>query len=147
MKIVEGGIRSELGRKSIPSYYREHASNQIHIFDDVFHVEKHNFITETDKGAPTKYQDLWTVWAPIVPLIERLKHYRELDMTENLIKVMADTGKGKTKVCFCIIPFGEIEEKQRRSTYAEGGVLSKISKPSGINKCILYFSVPEIKGR
>ena len=66
-------------------------------------------------------------------------------MTETLIKVTADTGKGKTKVCFCIIPFGEIEEKQRRSTYAEGGVLSKISKPSGINKCILCFCVPEIK--
>ena len=70
MKIVEGGIRSELGRKSIPSHYREHVSNQIHIFDDVFHAEKHNFITETDKGAATKYEDLWTFWAPIVPLIE-----------------------------------------------------------------------------
>ena len=114
MKIVEGGIRSELGRKSIPSHYREHASTQIHIFDDVFHAEKHNFITETDKGAPTKYEDLWTVWTPIVPLIERLKHYRELDVTDTLIKVMADTGKGKTKVCFCIIPFGEIEEKAKK---------------------------------
>ena len=56
MKIVEGGIRADLGRQAIPSHYREHASSQIHILDNFFNVGKLNFITETKNGAPSKYR-------------------------------------------------------------------------------------------
>ena len=58
---------------------------------------------------------------------------------------MADTGKGKTKVCFCIIPMNESTPTKTRSTYAEGGVLAKSSLNSGVNKCIMCFCVPKIK--
>ena len=145
MKIVEGGIRADLGRQAIPSHYREHASNQIHLLDNFFNVEKHNFITATNAGMPTKYIDLWTVWAPIIPLIECINNYRKnIASSDYLIKVMADSGKGKTIVCFCIIPINEYTSANTRSTYAEGGVLSKCSLNSGINKCIMCFCVPKI---
>ena len=90
--------------------------------------------------------DLWTVWAPIVPLIEWINNYRKNTASSDyLIKVMADSGKGKTIVCFCIIPMNECTSTNTRSTYAEGGVLAKCSLNSGINKCIMCFCVPKIK--
>ena len=117
MKIVEGGIRADLGRKAIPSHYREHASSQIHVLDNFFNVEKHNFITATNGGIPSKYTEMWTVWASIVPLIEWINDYRNNTASSNhLINVMADTGKGKTKVCFCIIPMNECASTKTRST-------------------------------
>ena len=58
---------------------------------------------------------------------------------------MADTGKGKTKVCFCIIPMNECASTKTRSTQDEGGVLAKCFLDSGINKCIMCFCVPEFK--
>ena len=57
---------------------------------------------------------------------------------------MADTGQGKTKICFCIIPTEE-SVKKSRATYAQGGILAKGSLYSGINKCIMCFCTPQIK--
>ena len=120
MKIVEGGLRAELGRESIPPYYRKHASSQIKILENYFNVSKHTFITATNGGLPSDYTKLWTVWAPMVPLIIHINEYRNNDPSDYLIKVMADTGKGQTKVCFCIIPTMECSTNNSRSTYAEG---------------------------
>ena len=96
-------------------------------------------------GIPSEYTELWTVWAPIVPLIIHINEYRNNDPSDYLIKIMVDTGNGQSKVCFCIIPIKEWSTDTSRSTYAEGGVLAKQSLDSGINKCILCFCVPEIK--
>ena len=76
MKIVEGGIRADLGHHAIPPHYREHASSQIHILDNFFNVGKQNFITETKNGVLSIYTDLWTVCVPIFPLIEWINNYR-----------------------------------------------------------------------
>lgn len=146
MQIVSGGIRSDLGRQAIPSHYREHVSSQINFLKDYFYVEKHNFITETKSGLPTTFTDMWCVWAPIVPLIVIIFDLREnTDKSDYLIKVMADTGKGTTKVCFSIIPFNECTSTKKRTKYVDGGILAKRSLDSGINKCIICFCVPEIK--
>ena len=63
-----------------------------------------------------------------------------------MIKIMCDSGQGKTKVCICIIPLNDTNvEKKARYTYAEGGVLGKGGQYSGINKCIMCFCSPQIK--
>ena len=53
-----GGIRSELGQNSIPKNYEKHASEQIHILDDLFKYEQHMVVTKTDKGEPTKSENM-----------------------------------------------------------------------------------------
>ena len=63
-------IRSELGRKSIPKNYEKHATEQIHILDDLFKYEQHMLVTKTDKGEPTKSENMWIVWPPIVYFIK-----------------------------------------------------------------------------
>ena len=143
-KLIVGGIQSDLGRKSIPPNYITHASKQINILKDFFNCEKLNFIIETKDSLPIKYDDIWAVWAPIVPLIQYINDKRNNSCTDNIIKIMADTGQGKTKICFCIIP-NEAPVKRPRSTYAEGGILSKNATYSGINKCIMCFCSPHIK--
>ena len=52
---------------------------------------------------------------------------------------MADSGHNKMKVCLSIIPFEEQGLQKHRATYAEGGVLSKHSLDSGVNKVIMCF--------
>ena len=146
MKIVQGGIRADLGRNSLPPNYRHHASSQIHVLDNFYKSERHIFITATQMGAATEYTKMWTVFAPIVPLIEWINNYRNNnDSSEYLIKVMADSGRGKTKVCFCIIPTNESIPTKSRSTYAQGGVLAKCSLNSGVDKSILCFASPDMK--
>ena len=58
---------------------------------------------------------------------------------------MADSGRGKTKVCFCIISINQSISTKTRSTYAQGGVLAKCSLSSGVNKYILCFASPDMK--
>ena len=63
-----------------------------------------------------------------------------------MIKIMCDSGQGKTKVCLCIIPLDDDNvNKKARNTYAEGGVLAKGGQYSGTNKCIMCFCAPAIK--
>lgn len=144
-KLVIGGIQTDLGRKSIPPNYISHASNQIKLLKDFFIVDKQNFITETKDSIPTKYEDIWAVWAPIVPLINYINEARNnICSSDYTIKIMADTGQGKTKICFCII-HNESQVKRSRASYNEGGRLNKGSLYSGINKCIMCFCSPQIK--
>ena len=63
-----------------------------------------------------------------------------------MIKIMCDSGQGKTKVCICIIPLYDTNiEKKARNTHADGGVLVKEHQYSGIYKCIICFCAPAIK--
>ena len=119
------------------------------MLDDLYiHKKKHNFITATFSGIPSKYEDRWSVFAPIVPLIQRINEHRKIQIHQSdfLTKIMCDSGQGKAKVCLCIIPLniGDVEKKERH-TYKEGGILAKGSQCSGINKCIMCFCAPEIK--
>ena len=98
-----GGIRSELGRNSIPKNYEEYALEQIHILDDLFEYEQHMFVTKTDKGEPMKSENMRIVWAPIVSLIEWvIKDQNYGDSSDYLIKIMSDTGKGFLKYVFAL---------------------------------------------
>ena len=136
-----------MGRKSIPPNYPEHASAQSQILDKFYSHEKHNFITATKSGYPPEYNDMWTVYAPILPLVEFININREnLNPSDFMIKIMCDSGQGKTKVCICIIPLYDTNiEKKARNTYADGGVLAKEHQYSGIYKCIICFCAPAIK--
>ena len=139
------GIRSELGRKSIPNNYEKHASEQIHILDDLFKYKQHMFVTITDKGEPTKSENMWIFWALLVFLIEWVIKDRNYgDSSDYLIKIMGDTGKGFLKICFGIIPYDETQAKPR-STYAEGGAPARGFLDSVVNKYILCVCVPEIQ--
>ena len=136
-----------MGSKYFPSNYREYAPAQSHILDNLYIHEKHNFITATKSGIPSEYNDIWTVYAPIVPLVEFINIQREnLNPSEPMIKIMCDSGQGKTKVCLCIIPLDDDNaNKKAWNTYAEGEVLAKGGQYSGINKCIMCFCAPAIK--
>ena len=95
---------------------------------DIFYIhETHNFITATESGKPTEYNDIWAVYAPIVPLIECVNVHREnLNPSDFMIKIMCDSGQGKTKVFICIIPLNDTNvEKKAWYTDAESGVLEK----------------------
>ena len=146
-KIVTGGLRASLGRTSIPPYYNKHTSEQSKVLDHFYIHETHSFITATESGKPVKYDNIWAVYAPIVPLVEYINAQREnSDLSNFMIKIMCDSGQGKTKVCLCIIPITDSNvTKKARSGYAEGGILAKGGQYSGINKCILCFCAPEIK--
>ena len=145
-KILTGGIRATLGRSSFPSHYREHASATIHVLEPFYKCERQNFFVK-NKSDPIKSKNVWTVWAPVGPLIEFICNEREFSSTSDiLIKFMGDSGQGKTIICFCIIPLKSVATRpKRRATYLEGGVLAKGFSYSGVNKCIMAFCAPEIK--
>ena len=147
-KIVTGGIRSDLGRKCIPTNYRNHASSLSKSLDNFYVCEKHEFIVSTKSGEPSKYMAMWSVYAPIVPLIEWVNIKREnVNPEDYMIKIMCDSGQGKLKICMCIIPINSDINltKKTRSLYIEGGILAKGYQYSGINKCIMCFCAPGIK--
>lgn len=144
-KLLVGGIQSNLGRKSTPPNYINHASKEINLLKDFFNSDQQNFITETKDSLPIKYENIWTVWAPMLPLIQFINNKRNNTCSSNyIIKIMGDSGQGKTKICFCVIPI-ERAAKKSRASYAEGGILSKGSIYSGVNKCIMCFCCPQIK--
>ena len=149
-RIVVGGIQADMGRNSVPPRYREKLSQQTRTLEEYFISERHRFVIETKSGVITDERLMWTVYAPILPLVRRVMMERGLEdpnSEDYMIKVMADTGQGKTKICFCICPTSDSSglEKKKRSTYAEGGVLNKASSWLGIKKCIMCFCAPEIK--
>ena len=79
-------------------------------------------------------------------MIEFINIERQNDSSsEYLIKVMADTGQQMFKVCFCIIPLTECKNMSR-ATRSEGGILAKGAMYSGVNKCIMVFCAPKMKG-
>ena len=151
MRTITGGIQSDLGRNAVPPRYRDRLSQKTRSLDEYFTLEEHRFVVETKAGVPSDEQLVWTVWAPILPLVKRVMKGRKInenDADDYMIKVMADTGQGKTKICFCICPIRTScgrDLRKKRATYAEGGILSKASSWSGINKCIMCFCAPEIK--
>ena len=65
--------------------------------------------------------------------------------SEYLIKVLLDTGKGKTKVCFSIIPYECGYSNHKRANYEQGGILAKKSQYSNVNECVLCFCSSQIK--
>ena len=145
-KIVAGGIRSSLGKKSIAPNYRDHASGSLHLLDEFYKYEMQDFSIENKSESSASFKSVWTVWAPLNPLIHFVNNKRNLPSTSDyLIKIMGDSGQGKTKICFCIIPFNESTSTKKRSTYLEGGALAKGFNYSGVNKCIMCFCAPEIK--
>ena len=77
MMVLTGGIRVDFGSPSIPSNYREHASRQSCILKDFYNLEKVSFITQTNTGSPIEFKEIWSVWAPIVPLIEYVNKTRK----------------------------------------------------------------------
>ena len=133
-----------MGRKLIPSFHREHVSGKIKHQQDNFQLKEENFEIETTIGSQTK--NIWTVSADIIPLIEKIFSERKIQcFSDYLIKVMMDTGKGKTKVCFSTIPYECGSSNHKRASYEQGGILAKKSQYSGVNKCILCFCSSQIK--
>ena len=147
-KLVAGGIRSSLGKQSIAPHYREHASASLHLLEEFYKYEMQDFFVanSSESEASSSFKKVWTVWAPLKPLINFIINKRNMTSTSDyLIKIMGDSGQGKTKICFCIIPLNEPTRARKRSSYLEGGALAKGYNYSGINKCIMCFCAPEIK--
>ena len=120
MKIVTWGIRFAYGKKSVPPYYQKHVSDQSQILDIFYIHETHNFITATESGKPTEYNDIWAVYAPIVPLIECVNVHREnLNPSDFMIKIMCDSRQGKTKVFICIIPLNDTNVEKKHGIHMQ----------------------------
>ena len=127
--MLTGGIQSAIGRDSVPANYRLMLSQKTKVLEPFYNVGKVNLITKSKKDEPS-FNDVWCVWANLISLIDEINTQRgNKDDNELFIKIMADSRQGKTKFCFCIYNY-EPEEpvKNKRSSYTEGGILSKRAK-------------------
>ena len=110
-----GTIQKDLGRQSITPRYIEHASSMSQVLGEFYMCEKQVFVTETKSGVVSVSKELWTVWSPIAPLVNKVMTERKVeDSSDYLIKVMGDTGQGKTKICFCICSLYENKIQKRK---------------------------------
>ena len=117
MKLVVGGIRSELGKTSIPKYYRQHVSNKINILGSHFNCEKLPLVVETKDGVPSQVLDRWLVFAEICPLVMDIIKQRHITDALHHLKVMADTGQAFLKVAVSILSeyHQALDDTQKRS--------------------------------
>ena len=85
------------------------------VLGEFYMCENQVFVSETKSGLVSVSKELWTVWSPIAPLVNKVMTERKVeDSSDYLIKVMEDTGQGKTKICFCICPLYENKRQKRK---------------------------------
>lgn len=148
---VTNFIRATAGKRSIPPYYRDHASKKAKTLEDVYQCGHYNLDVEKEpekENRPVVYAD---AEALLNSVMEARKQYGEV-----VIKLMADGGKGFFKISMTILPKnfreemsesddGESPTKRQRTTYKEGGSLGKKSNLNGVNRLIMLCAVPNIK--
>lgn len=147
---VTNFIRCTAGKKSVPSYYRHHASRTAKALEDVYQCESNDF--DVEKLSSKEKRPI--VYAEAENLLENVLAARD-HHGEIVIKLMADGGQGFFKISMTVLPKDYREDKsdddemspptKKRCTYAEGGILGKEPNLNGVNRLILVCVVPNIK--
>lgn len=147
MQKLTNFIRSNAGKKSVPAYYREDASEKSKMLKNLYKSERLMFDVEgkdnNDKcERPVVYADAETLLKTVLEL-------REEDNDVN-IKIMADGGQAMFKICMSIFPKtlheNDAEEPvSKRSRYEDGGTAFKQGKLTGVQRLLLLAVVPKIK--
>lgn len=151
MEKVTNFIRTTAGKKSVPPYYRHHASKKAKVLEDVYQCGAYDFDVEKmpeKEKRPVVYADADDL---LNVVLEARNQHGEI-----VIKLMADGGKGFFKISMTILPkdysqetsdsdIEEIPPKKKRTTYEEGGTLGKKANLNGVNRLIMLCVVPNIK--
>ncbi|CAH1104522.1 unnamed protein product [Psylliodes chrysocephalus] len=138
-------LRTHVGRKSVPSNYREHLGNKSRILEDVYQTEKLYF----DCESGDKKSERPVVYGNAEQLLDIVLEERQQVGNVN-IKVMADGGQSFFKICMSIMGKEDQEDEEervikKRKLYSEGGSTSTQAKLSSVHRVILLCIVPQIK--
>lgn len=153
MKKITNFIRTTAGKKSVPFYYRDHASQKAKVLEEIYQCGFADF--DVEKKVPSQKEKRPVVYADAESLLSAVLEARN-QYGEISIKIMADGGKGFFKMSMTILPKDYCEEmcnsdsemdppKSKRSRYDEGGTLGKKSNLNGVKRLILLCIVPDIK--
>lgn len=165
MRQVTNFIRSTAGKKSVPAYYREHASEQSKLMEDLYNAETCQFVCDDSGG----FQNRTVVYGNAGEIVDFVVEKREI-IGNYTVKVMADGGQGFLKICLSIfseddLPQDVISEaenefaddnissdysqsqlgRNKRISYSDGGSMAKKAKVSSVKRVILLCIVPDVK--
>lgn len=93
MRKLTNFIRCNAGKRSVPSNYREHASEKSKILEDLYQCGEFDF--DTTKGGPKQKRPV--VWADANDLLGTILKKRNF-VGKYQIKVMADGDQGSFKI-------------------------------------------------
>ncbi|XP_043469388.1 uncharacterized protein LOC122503046 [Leptopilina heterotoma] len=147
-------VRSQTGRKSVPTNYHCHISEKINSLKEIY-KSSNTFEFETSKTKEKRP----VIWADASELVEAAIESRNL-IGHYKLKVMADGGQGFFKICISIIPENyksiidadcsseddnyEPKEKIFKSKCEKVNVKSE-AKLTSVKKLLMLCIVPDIK--
>lgn len=141
-------LRSTVGKKSVPPYYRRHVSQKAKCLESLYKSDSLEF--EIEKSEDKQLRPV--VWADAEELLDAVMAQRE-ETGGVKIKLMADGGQGSFKMSMTILPENYDEDEnldfepspKKRCLYAEGGSLRKKANLNGVKRLIMLCVAVGIK--
>lgn len=153
-------VRANFGKNSVPAHYREHVSQKSKLLENLYRGDIKNF--DCDDSGKMKLRPV--VFADSEELLDTLLDLRKI-IGKFFVKVQMDGGQGFLKLCLTLWPDDDISrhdfeneqsdndsvsaegrtERKKRTSYAEGGLMSKKPKLTSAKRIILLAIVPDAK--
>lgn len=137
------------GKKSVPAYYRNHASQISKSLESIYKSEYFEF--EVEKSEDKQLRPV--VWADAEELLDEISNRRQLT-GQFIVKLMADGGQGSFKISMSILPENESDDEEemcseprtkKRCLYSEGGTMGHKATLNGVKRLILLCVVVGMK--
>ena len=134
MAKVTNLIRVGGGKKAVPAYYREHASEKSKSLQHIYHNKVEYFDVEGSKTQEERH----IVQADCEEILDTIKEVRQLEGIPT-VKIMADGGQGFLKICASIYPENYSPELDRGLSEEELNLIEDLDDlNSPVKKRSLY---------